>query len=111
MAGQLEVAVLVGLRRGWNRRRDCKQGAAQRELGGAMTVGQEPNVADAMKAVGHGMQQKPPHKLVGWQRHHLGLAVMAVVLIHARHHQPPPATASYSARGRSNAGAGTSAEG
>ena len=45
-----------------------------------MAVGEEPDMADAMKAVRHGMQQEPPHEFARRQRHHLGLGVMAVVL-------------------------------
>src|ERR1700712_317981 len=45
-----------------------------------MAIGQKAKMADAVEAVGHGMQQKPAHELAGGQGHQLGLAVMAVVL-------------------------------
>src|SRR6476661_762473 len=45
-----------------------------------MAVGEEADMADAMKPVRHGMQQEPPDELVGVERHDLGLAVVAVVL-------------------------------
>ena len=45
-----------------------------------MAIGQKPNMADAVEAVGHGMQQKPAHELAGGEGHRLGLAVVPVVL-------------------------------
>jgi len=36
-------------------------------------------MADAVEPVRHGVQQEPPKELVSSERHHLGLAVMAVV--------------------------------
>src|ERR1700712_3713704 len=45
-----------------------------------MAIGQKAKMADAVEAVGHGMQEKPAHELAGGQGHQLGLAVMAVVL-------------------------------
>ena len=37
-------------------------------------------MADAMEPVRHGVEQEPPHELVGCQRHHLGLTFSPVVL-------------------------------
>ncbi len=37
-------------------------------------------MADAMEAVRQGVQQEAPDELVGFKRHHLGLAVLAIVL-------------------------------
>jgi len=45
-----------------------------------MAVGEETNVADAMKSVGHGMLQEAADKLVGGEGHHLGFAVLPIVL-------------------------------
>ena len=45
-----------------------------------MAVGEEAVVADAMEAVGQGVQQEAADELVGVERHDLGLAVMAIVL-------------------------------
>jgi hypothetical protein len=45
-----------------------------------MAVGEEADVADAMKTAGHGVLQETTDKLVGGERHHLGLAVLAIVL-------------------------------
>ena len=35
---------------------------------------------DAVEPIRHGVQQEPPHELIGSQRHDPGLAVMTVVL-------------------------------
>lgn len=45
-----------------------------------MTIGKKADMPDAMEAVRHSVEQKPPHELIGSQRHDLGLAVVAVVL-------------------------------
>ena len=37
------------------------------------------DMADAVEPVRHGVQQEPPHELIGGERHRLGLAVVAVV--------------------------------
>jgi hypothetical protein len=39
----------------------------------------EADVADAVETIRHGVQQEPANELVGNERHHLGLAVMAIV--------------------------------
>ena len=70
----------IGLGRRWFGLGSSEQGAAQRQLRGAAAVGEETDMADAMEAVGHGVQQEPPYEPVGGQRYHLGLAVMPVVL-------------------------------
>ena len=46
----------------------------------AMAVGEKAEVADAVEAVGQGVQQEAADELVGVERHDLGLAVMAIVL-------------------------------
>ena len=57
----------------------CQQSAAQVELGGAMAVGEEAIVADAMEAVGQGVQEEAADELVGVERHDLRPAAMAIV--------------------------------
>jgi len=54
-----------------------EQPATERELGGALAVGEAAVVADAMEAVRQGVQQEAPDELVGRKRHEPGLAVMA----------------------------------
>ena len=69
------IAGVRGRRRMARLRCRCgEQPAAQRELGGAMAVGEEAVVADAMEAVGQGVQQEAADELVGVERHDLGLA-------------------------------------
>ena len=63
--GQAAVALAIALGRWRLGRGRREQGAAPRELGGAMAIRQKPNMADAVEAVGHGMQQEPPHELAG----------------------------------------------
>src|SRR5271170_1913566 len=57
-----------------------EQPATERELGGALAVGEEAVVADAMEAIRQGVQQKAPDELIGRKRHDLRLAVMAIIL-------------------------------
>ena len=44
-----------------------------------MAVGEEADMADAMETVRYGMKQETPDEFVGSKRHHLGLAVVAIV--------------------------------
>ena len=53
----MTLAVAFDRRRFWLGSR--QQGAAQRELGSAVAVGEEPNMADAVEAIRHCMQQEP----------------------------------------------------
>jgi hypothetical protein len=57
---------------GWFLRWRAEQPATECELGGALAVGEEAVVADAMKAVRQGVQQETPDDLVGGKR---GLAL------------------------------------
>ena len=59
--------------------RDREQLAAEGEFLGAMTIAEKAVMADAMKAVRQGVQQKTPDELVGRQGHHLALVVMPVI--------------------------------
>ena len=60
--------------------RGVEERAGERELGGPMAVGEEADVADAMEAVGQGVEEEAPDELVRGQPHDLGGAVLAVVL-------------------------------
>ena len=48
--------------------------AAKGEFGGALAVGHEAEVADAMEAVGQGVKKEAADELVGGKVHELGLA-------------------------------------
>jgi len=52
--------------------------ADQGELGDAVAVGEEAVMPDAVEAVGQAVQQKAANELIGVERHHLGLVVLAV---------------------------------
>ena len=45
-----------------------------------MAVGKEAYVTDAMETAGHGVLQEATDELVGGERHHLGFAVLTIVL-------------------------------
>src|SRR5215831_20178989 len=62
----------------WRRRR-VEKAAAERELGGAMAVGEEAIVADAMEAVRQRVQQEPADELVCREGHDLRAAVVAII--------------------------------
>ena len=62
------------------RRRNVEQPPAERQLVGAVAVGEEAVVADAVKAVRQGVQQEAADELVGVERHDLRLAVVAIIL-------------------------------
>ena len=57
-----------------------KNGAAKGELGGAVAVGHEAEVADAVETVGQRMKQEAANELVGLELHDLCRAVLAIVL-------------------------------
>src|SRR5215469_11858367 len=79
VTGQPAGPVAVVLRFWRIGRRSCEQSPAQRQLIGAVAVREEADMADAMEPIRHGVQQKPSNELVGSERHHLGLAVVAIV--------------------------------
>ena len=54
--------------------------AAKGELGGALAVGHEAEVADAVETVGQHMKEEAANELVGPELHDLCRAVLAVVL-------------------------------
>ena len=45
-----------------------------------MAVGKEANMSNAMKSAGHGVLQEATDELVGGECHHLGFAVLTIVL-------------------------------
>ena len=69
-------AAPVGSVVGWRASSSCDTGRAC----AAMAIGEEAVVADAMEAVRQDVQQEAADELVGVERHHLGLAVVAVIL-------------------------------
>src|SRR5206468_12768462 len=70
---------LLGGRRGRVGRGNVEQLAAQCELLGAMAVGEEAVMADAMEAVRQGVQQKAADELVRVEGQDLRLAVVAII--------------------------------
>ena len=54
--------------------------AAKGELGSAVAVGHEAEVADAVETVGQRMKQEAANELVGLELHDLCRAVLAIVL-------------------------------
>ena len=73
-------AILPAARRLWiRRRRRGQQITAQRQLGGAMAVGEEADMTDPVEAIGHGVLEEAADELVGRKRHDLGLAILPVV--------------------------------
>src|SRR4051812_11996724 len=58
----------------------AKQFPALGQLALALTVAEEPEVADAVEAVREDMDQEPADKLIGGQGHRAVMAVLPVVL-------------------------------
>jgi hypothetical protein len=54
--------------------------AAKRELGGAMAVGHEAEMADAVEAVGQCVKKEAADELMGFESHDFCRAVLAVIL-------------------------------
>jgi hypothetical protein len=61
------------------RAQHVEEPTTERKLGGAVAVGEEAVVADAMKAVRQGVQQEAADELVGRQCHDLRAAVVTVI--------------------------------
>jgi hypothetical protein len=81
VAGEIAEAILptarrFRIRRWWR----GEQIATERQLGGAMAVGEEADVADPVEAIGHGVLQEATNEFVGRERHDLGFAVLPIVL-------------------------------
>jgi len=80
VAGEVAQTILpAAWRLRVRRRRRGEQIAAERQLGGAVTVGEKSDVADSVEPVGHGVLQEATNEFVGRERHDFGLAVLAVV--------------------------------
>src|SRR4051812_38030400 len=58
---------------------DREQLAAKSEFLGTVTITEETVMADPMKTVRQGMQQKTPNELIGRQGHHLALIVVPII--------------------------------
>jgi len=81
VAGEGAETILPTQRRFWiGRRWRGKQIAAERQLGGAMTVGEKSDVADPVETVRHSVLQEAADECVGRERHDFGFAVLAIVL-------------------------------
>ena len=80
MTGQPADALAVTFRRRRFWRRRSQQGSTERQLPGAVAIGEEADMTDAVEAIRHGVQQEPADEFVGAQRHDLGLATVAIVL-------------------------------
>src|SRR5260370_15950871 len=59
--------------------RHGEQFARPRDVGGAIAVGEQSIVADAVQTLGEHVHQKAPNELVGWQRHGLVRKPLAAV--------------------------------
>ena len=70
---------LGAVRRLFRDRQRADQFAAQGDLPGALAIGHEAEVTNAMKAVGQHVQEKTANELVGREAHDLGGAVGAVI--------------------------------
>jgi hypothetical protein len=77
---ELTIA-LAKVRRGRRRygRRRGEQASAQCELGGALAVGEEAVMADALKAVRQGVEQEAANELLGREGHDFALGTVAIV--------------------------------
>ena len=76
--GLAVVIIVVAIRR---RRWHIKQPAAERELGGAMAVGEEAVVANAMEAVGQYMKQEAAHEFADLEPHDFALSTAAIAIV------------------------------
>lgn len=59
---------------------DVKELTAEDDFIVASAIGEKAIVADAVKAVRQGVQEKATHELIGIKRHHFGLAILPIVL-------------------------------
>jgi hypothetical protein len=64
----------------WRHLRNVEELPAERQLRRPVAIGEEAVMADAVKAIRQGVEQKAPDELVGAKGHGLRLAVMAIVL-------------------------------
>ncbi len=59
---------------------DSKELTAKGDFIVASAIGEEAIMADAMEAVRQGVQEKATNELTGIKRHHLGFAILPIVL-------------------------------
>jgi hypothetical protein len=59
--------------RRWFGCRGCLRRSTERQFLGAMAVGEEADITDAVEPVRHGVQQEPAGEFVGVERHDFGL--------------------------------------
>ncbi len=59
---------------------DSKELTAKGDFIVASAIGEEAIMADAMEAVRQGVQEKATNELIGIERHHLGFAILPIVL-------------------------------
>jgi hypothetical protein len=79
--GRLTDAVIGGGGAGLSLWLDLQEAAAERQLVGAVAVGEEAVMADTMESGRQNVQEKAAHELVGIERHQLlALVVMPVIL-------------------------------
>ena len=57
-----------------------EKGEAKSELGGAVAIGHEAEVTDAMEAIGQRVKKEAADELVGFELHDLCRAILAVIL-------------------------------
>ncbi len=74
------IAVVASARRSGVGRPAGQQVPTKGDVVAAAAIGEEAVIANAMKAVRQGMQKKAADELVGIERHHLGLAVLPIIL-------------------------------
>jgi hypothetical protein len=79
VVGRSDLLTIIGLTIPQNRGRR-QQLAAKCNLIGAVAVGEQAVVTDAMEAVWQDVHQKAPNELTGLECHHFALAVLAIIL-------------------------------
>lgn len=84
VTGELLVAIPVvlvwlGLRRVWVGRSDAQELAAMLQLLFAVSIAQEPVIANAVESTGENVEEESPNELLGRERHDFLLIVVAVV--------------------------------
>ena len=59
---------------------DSKELTTEGDFIVASAIGEEAVVADAVETIGQGVQEKATNELIGIERHHLGFAILPIVL-------------------------------
>jgi hypothetical protein len=73
------VLVWLGLGRAWGGRSHAQELAAMLQLLFAISIAQEPIIANAVKPTGENVEEESPNELLGRERHDFLLIVVAVV--------------------------------